>query len=1044
MMKKKAFILLAIAVFAVWPANIISANEDVEIAVEDENPTVVSDGELEEISESSVVATDDSAEVILGEDESLESGALLIDMGEAGSEENTENSDNIEGSENTETTETTETTDDAGGESQTEALDSGSNLNTENSESDVLSEASDILIESIEDVDESMIATISEETGDWTWDLSEDGTLTVSGSGEMTENSYVPWYSQRSSIKSVVIESGITTICSYAFWNCENLTSISLPDTLTDIGICAFSTCKSLPSVTIPDSVITIGSNAFAYCTGLKNVVLGDGVQALGEYSFANCTNLVTLRLPASLTTVSAYAFNSCSNLAEVYYGGSEAAWANISIGSSNTYLTGADIYYNSSKNILPRVNLSVLDMLSGGIKINWEPVSDAEGYYVYRKTSSDSYSVIATINDASATSFTDTNVASGTEYSYEVRAFAGGASGTGSSKKIIYYSNTVSDVAELSIQNSTNIDAQTYSTRSSVVNSYLTAVSGGFMRVEYTSDAIIVEYYDSAMNLTRKKTVLCELESFGGFYAASNAYYLVFGQSNSGEDDSIEVIRVVKYSTDWVRQGEASLYGANTTVPFSSGSLRMTERGGYLYIRTSHKMYASSDGLNHQANVTVLVNESDMTIAEAHYKVASSPFGYVSHSFNQFVLVDDAGNFVSLDHGDAYPRAAVLNRCAAEVGGGSDYASLKIFSFQGETGDNATGASLGGLEYSSSSYLVAGNSVNQDSGWSSYTTRNIFVTVTSRNDFSTSGTSVRWITSYSMDTDITVSTPQLVKLGSDRFLLLWTEETSEEIDDETFINRTLRFVYLDGQGNATSEIYSATGMLSDCQPIVSGNTVYWYCTDSSEPVFFSIDLNQPSVLQSSVDYSTPSEFSSLTNLSSGIKLKWTEVSGAAGYYIYRKTGSDDYEIIQKITNASTVSYTDKTVKSVNGTKYTYMVKPYFGHSKIIVGNGGEGKIVRLTKVSLSSVKNKSSKTVTVKWKKKSKVTGYEIQYARNSSFTKGCKTKTISKSAKTSCKLKNLKMKKTYYVRIRSYKTVSGVKYYSAWSKAKKVRISK
>lgn len=83
----------------------------------------------------------------------------------------------------------------------------------------------------------------------------------------------------------------------------------------------------------------------------------------------------------------------------------------------------------------------------------------------------------------------------------------------------------------------------------------------------------------------------------------------------------------------------------------------------------------------------------------------------------------------------------------------------------------------------------------------------------------------------------------------------------------------------------------------------------------------------------------------------------------------------------------------------------------------------------------------KKSKGFTVKWKKQAtQTTGYQIQYSTSKKFT-SAKTKTIKKVKTTSTSVSKLKKKKTYYVRIRTYRTVNGVKYYSGWSKIKKVK---
>lgn len=404
------------------------------------------------------------------------------------------------------------------------------------------------------------------------------------------------------------------------------------------------------------------------------------------------------------------------------------------------------------------------------------------------------------------------------------------------------------------------NRNGQHYRSMSSPVQSYLTAKDSGYMRVEYVGSQMLIENYNTAFQLVSQKYIGTELEYFGGFYEGSNAYFLVFGQDNWEENDEKEVIRVVKYDKNWKRLGSASLKGANTTQPFSAGSLRMAESSGYLYIRTCHTMYTSkNDGLNHQANLTMQVRLSDMTVMAAFYAVSNIADGYVSHSFNQFILVDDQGNIVALDHGDAYPRSAALGiyeKMAGESSFCGNYYADNIFPFQGNTGANYTGASLGGLEYSASSYLTAFSSVNQDEGWANYTTNNIYVTATPRSDCTKTPvrtevgdgwysvaypltvnktTAVRRITNYA-EGEISASTPHLVKVGPDSFLLMWAQ--MEEYYES---NGKISYVFLDGNGNVTSDVYTKNGYLSDCKPVVSGGTASWYVTDGEKLTFCQI-----------------------------------------------------------------------------------------------------------------------------------------------------------------------------------------------------------
>ena len=164
----------------------------------------------------------------------------------------------------------------------------------------------------------------------------------------------------------------------------------------------------------------------------------------------------------------------------------------------------------------------------------------------------------------------------------------------------------------------------------------------------------------------------------------------------------------------------------------------------------------------------------------------------------------------------------------------------------------------------------------------------------------------------------------------------------------------------------------------------------------------------------------------------SGIKLAWKRSAGATGYKVYR--GST---LIATIKSGATVTYTDKKA-STNGKKYTFKVVP------TAATGAGPAKTVtayRVARPSISSLKSAVSGEMNIKWGKNAKATGYQIQYSRKSSFS-GKKTVTISKKNTAAKTIAKLAKGKKFYVRIRTYKTVSGKKYYSAWSAKKTVTI--
>ena len=199
-----------------------------------------------------------------------------------------------------------------------------------------------------------------------TWVLDDEGTLTISGTGEMPRytNKTQPWNSYLADIKRVVINEGATIISSYAFYNCIGLTAVSLPESLTGINDYAFSGCTGLEDLTLPSHIESIGTSAFAStriveisipaslcnenqktvpfgiaslkevtfengasmipngifsdCTGIESVDLPESVESIGINSFKNCSSLTAIDLPEGLTSINNFAFSDCTSLSDV------------------------------------------------------------------------------------------------------------------------------------------------------------------------------------------------------------------------------------------------------------------------------------------------------------------------------------------------------------------------------------------------------------------------------------------------------------------------------------------------------------------------------------------------------------------------------------------------------------------------------------------------------------------------------------------------------------------------------------------------------
>ena len=392
--------------------------------------------------------------------------------------------------------------------------------------------------------------------------------------------------------------------------------------------------------------------------------------------------------------------------------------------------------------------------------------------------------------------------------------------------------------VAQCVAYSGSNVNAQDYVQWSDTVKSYLTVCdNGNYMRVQSGAieGKLLVEYYSPDFEPLSTKLIDNELPIFGAFYDSGNNYYVLSGQENPKQNDSLEVFRITKYDKNWNKIKSCGLYGANTTVPFDAGSARMTHSGDHLLVRTCHEMYKSSDGNNHQSNVTIEVDMPSMTITDSYTGVMNVDYGYVSHSFNQFIKTD-GNHIVALDHGDAHPRSAVLVKYNSDFTTGKFFPSyfdkvsnIDVVTYPEYTAGhyNYTGAAIGGFDVSSSSYIVAQSTVDLDYINTSET-RNVYVSAVSK-DLSTN--KLNKITSYAEGTD-SASAPQLVKINNNSFLLLWARDTK------------VSCVKLNADGTVNGSIHTFEGSLSDCQPVIKNGRAVWYVYDKNNVTFNSLNLS--------------------------------------------------------------------------------------------------------------------------------------------------------------------------------------------------------
>ena len=197
-----------------------------------------------------------------------------------------------------------------------------------------------------------------------TWMLDDNGTLTISGTGEMQYNDnswlpFAPWYNIRESITTVEIDSGVTSIMRGAFYECRNLTSITIPAGITNIGndYLVFEGCTSLAEINVDENNDNYSSlngvlfnkdrnELIKYPEGKSgNYIIPVSVTSIGSRSFFGCFGVTSITLPESVVEIGDRAFYECSGLKEVHYNGSFDNFKKISVGEYNECYNKATIY---------------------------------------------------------------------------------------------------------------------------------------------------------------------------------------------------------------------------------------------------------------------------------------------------------------------------------------------------------------------------------------------------------------------------------------------------------------------------------------------------------------------------------------------------------------------------------------------------------------------------------------------------------------------------------------------------------------------------
>ena len=891
------------------------------------------------------------------------------------------------------------------------------------------------------------------------WGLTRDGTLYIRGSGEMTDWQYFgntsPWYSNRSKIRKVKIGRGVTNVGKYAFTDCDSLTSVTIGNSVTSIGEHAFYNCSSLTSVTIPDSVTSIAEDAFRGCSKLTSITIPDSVTSIGEEAFSNCSKLTSMTIPSSVTSIGGGVFVGCNSLARIDVEENNKQYCSINGVLFNKDKTKIVCYpegkTDSTYTIPDGVTNIGENAFYGCSSLTSVTIPDSAcgiGKSAFAEcTKLVSIKIPSNVNSVMAYAFSGcTNLKN--VYITDIDAWCIINFSTDSSNPLRYANNLYLNdvlVTDVVIPNGViTIDPYLLSCSSlkSVVipNSVRWIKEGAFLGC---SNLTSVEIPKNVRGI----------ES-GAFYNCSSLTNITIPGENLQWIDArmfwgcsslnrVTILSGVGCIDDWGFARCNSL--TSITIPKSMKSIHIGAFNGC------------------------------SSLADIYYEGSESDWEQISIDMYNTEFRKATIHYNSTDPTD--PTEKVISTCTINL-------EKTSYTYDGKAKQPTVTVKDGSTTLTSGKDYEVTYADNTDAGTAK-------VTITGKGDYSGSVTKEFTIqkANQTLSASISASSIQVGKTA---------QITASAKTDVSYSSSDAKVAAVSASGVVTAKAVGTATITVTAKASKNYNEaskkVTVTVTEKSVPVTKKLSACKVTLAKTSYTYDGKAKKPAVTVKDGGTTLtngKDYEVAYAnninAGTAKVTVTGKGNYTgtvtmnvVIKKAASVITASHITKATsakaqkasigaKVKGGAKLTYksnnkyvtvdrkgqvtIAKKFVGQATITIAaaatknyNAGTKKVtvtVNPASTKLSSVKNSASKSMKVAWKKNAAVTGYQVQYATAKNF-KGAKAVTVKKAKTTSVTIKKLAKGKKYYVRVRTYRKVSGKTYYSTWSASKNVIIKK
>ncbi|WP_018592463.1 leucine-rich repeat protein [Terrisporobacter glycolicus] len=784
------------------------------------------------------------------------------------------------------------------------------------------------------------------------------------------------------SIPSEINGIKVVAIENGAFRGCSSLTSVEIPDSVTSIGESAFRECSSLTSIKIPKGVTSISTFAFYECSSLTSVEIPKGVTNIEDYAFSGCSSLTSIEIPEGVTIIGACIFDRCSSL------------TSIEIPDSVTSIDSSSFYRCSSlTNIkIPQGVTSIKGDVLFSECDNLLSINVDENNQVYKSIDGILYSKNGKELIVVPQRKTNVTIAQG------VTSIADYAFSECSSLTSVEIPKGVTSIGESAFSGCSSLKSVEIPEGVTSIGYYAFSGCSSLKSVEISYSVISIgnEIFSEcnnllSINVDENNQVYKSID--GILYSKSGKKLLLVPKGKT----SVEIPKGVTNIED-----DAFSYCSRLTSIEIPEGVESIGVNAFVYCSslTSIKIPRSVTNIGYVANINncVFMGCDSLTI-----------YAYIG-SYAEYYAERCSILFKALDATDISSSDVTVKTIKNQLYTGKQIKPEVILNQGNKTLQNGTDYKLSytnNINVGEATITVEG--IGHYSGYRKITFKIIPKTVTNVKASSSSYSSNK---------------------------VTWSSVSGAsgyEVYRATSKNGTYSLIKTVESGDTLS--YTNTSL-------ITGKSYYYkvraYSIIENEKVFgdYSEIVSAKPSLSKPTAKSTPSTYSSN-------KVTWNKISGASGYEVYVATSkSGTYTLKKTITSGSTLSYANTGLTT--GKTYYYKVrayrtvngkKVYSSYSSIVSAKPSLSKPT--TKVASSTY---SSNKVT--WNKISGASGYEVYRATSKSGTYS-KVKTITSGSTLSYTNKSLTTGKTYYYKVRAYRTVNGKKVYSSYSSVVSVKPS-